>query len=82
MTRNGGALTQQRTWQPWTVPGMFETLEIDFDNAAHKDQKFGGADVVMRASFDETYGYPRRYLHQIMGRNEDLEWTVTEFTPK
>jgi hypothetical protein len=81
MTRNGTAVKVERTWEPWTVPGMFETLETDFDNAAHADEKFGGGEVVMRAEFDRAYGFPRRYLHQILGRHGDLEWLVTEFTP-
>ena len=81
MTRNGTATKPQRTWEPWTVPGMFETLEIDFDNATNTGDKFGGGEVVMRAEFDPTYGFPRRYLHQILGSHGDLEWTVTEFTP-
>jgi hypothetical protein len=81
LTRNGTAMKQERTWQPWTVPGMFDTLETDFDNAAHPAEKYGSADVrvVLRAKFDETYGYPRRYLQQIYGRLDDLSWEVTEF---
>jgi hypothetical protein len=81
MTRNGTAMKAERTWEPWTVPGMFETLETDFDNAAHADEKFDGGEVVMRCEFDSQYGFPKHYLHQILGRHGDLEWTVTEFTP-
>jgi hypothetical protein len=81
MTRNNIAVKAERSWDPWTVPGMFETLETDFDNAGHAEEKFGGGEVVMRAEFDPQYGFPRRYLHQILGRHGDLEWTVTEFTP-
>lgn len=81
MTRNGTATKPQRTWEPWTVPGMFETLETDFDNATNTAEKFGGGEVVMRAEFDPTYGFPRRYLHQVLGSHGDLEWKVTEFTP-
>jgi hypothetical protein len=81
MTRNGTAMKIERTWEPWTVPGMFETLETDFDNAANAEEKFGGGEVVMRAEFDAKYGFPKHYLHQILGRHGDLEWKVTEFTP-
>jgi len=81
MTRNGVAVTAERSWEPWTVPGMFETLEIDFDNAENTVEKFGGGEVVMRCEFDSRYGFPRHYLHQILGRHGDLEWQVTEFTP-
>lgn len=83
VVRNGMNLKEPRTWRPWTVPGMFETLETDFDNAANPTDKFGaGVKVVLRAKFDETHGYPRRYLHQVYGRLEDLTWEVTEFVVK
>lgn len=81
LTRNGTALREPRTWQPWTVPGMFDTLATDFDNAARPAEKYGSPDVrvVLRAEFDEKLGYPRRYLQQVYGRLDDLSWTVTEF---
>jgi hypothetical protein len=82
MIRNGTAVKTERSWDYWTVPGMFGTLETDFDNATKTDETFGGGEVVMRAEFDPQYGFPRRYLHQILGRHGDLEWTVTEFTPQ
>jgi hypothetical protein len=83
MTRNGLAMKEERTWQPWTVPGLFDTLRTDFDNAAHPAEKFGSVDVqvVLRAEFDPRYGFPRRYLQQVYGRLDDLNWTVLEFTP-
>jgi hypothetical protein len=81
MTRNGNPVESPEAWDHWTVPGMFGTLDVDFDNAAHNDVKFEGAEVVMRAEFDSQYGFPRRYLHQVIGRYGDLEWKVTEFTP-
>jgi hypothetical protein len=84
MSRNGTEMREPRTWLPWTVPGMFDTLATDFDNAAKPAEKYGSPDVrvVLRAEFDEKYGYPRRYLQQIYGRLDDLSWTVTEFTSR
>lgn len=81
LSRNGTPLKEPRTWRPWTVPGMFETLETDFENAAKPAEKFGSAEVqvVLRAKFDSVYGFPRRYLHQVYGRHDDLTWEVTEF---
>jgi len=81
MTRNGVQPKQERTWEPWTVPGMFDTLDVDFENAKKPKEKFGNdaAGVNMRCLFDEQYGYPKKYLHQVMGRHQDLEWEVTEF---
>lgn len=81
MTRNGVQPKQERTWEPWTVPGMFDTLDVDFENAKNPKEKFGNdaAGVNMRCLFDERYGYPKKYLHQVLGRHQDLEWEVTEF---
>jgi len=84
VVRNGLPLKEARTMRPWTVPGLFETLETDLDNAAHPAEKFGSADVrvVLRAEFDPQNGIPRRYLQQVYGRLDDLTWTVTEFRPQ
>lgn len=81
MTRNGAPMRQERTWEPWTVPGMFETLTTDFENREHAVEKFGvePGSIHMRCEFDPLYGFPSHYLHQIYGRHQDLEWTVTEF---
>lgn len=81
MTRNGTPMRQERTWEPWTVPGMFETLATDFENRENAEDKFGveSSSIHMRCVFDPQYGFPKHYLHQIYGRHQDLEWTVTEF---
>lgn len=81
MTRNGIQPKQERTWEPWTVPGMFDTIDVDFDNRTNAKEKFGTdpTSVKLRCLFDPELGYPRRYLHQVYGRQQDLEWTVTEF---
>lgn len=81
MTRNGTPMRQERTWEPWTVPGMFETLTTDFENREQAVEKFGvePGSIHMRCEFDPKYGFPKHYLHQIYGRHQDLEWTVTEF---
>ena len=81
MTRNGTPMRQERTWEPWTVPGMFETLTTDFENREQAVEKFGvePGSIHMRCEFDPKYGYPKHYLHQIYGRHQDLEWNVTEF---
>lgn len=81
MTRNGVQPKQERTWEPWTVPGMFDTIDVDFDNRKDAREKFGvePESVKIRCEFDPEFGYPKRYLHQTFGRQQDLEWTVTEF---
>ncbi|MGC3966909.1 MAG: DUF6174 domain-containing protein [Pirellulales bacterium] len=84
LTRNGTPLKQPRTFEPWTVSGMFETLTTDFDNRDEAREKFGvePSSIHLRCEFDSQYGYPKRYLHQIYGRQQDLQWTVTEFVAR
>jgi hypothetical protein len=84
LTRNGTAMKQPRTWEPWTVPGMFETLTTDFENRDEAREKFGvePQSIHMRCEFEAEFGYPKRYLHQIYGRQQDLQWTVTEFVAR
>ncbi|MCE9604047.1 MAG: DUF6174 domain-containing protein [Planctomycetia bacterium] len=83
MTRNGIQPKQERTWEPWTVPGMFDTVDTDLESTERPKEKYGNdvAGVMIRCRFDERFGYPKKYLHQIMGRHQDLEWEVTEFKP-
>lgn len=84
LTRNGTPMKQPRTWESWTVPGMFETLTTEFENRDEAREKFGvePASIHMRCEFDAEFGYPKRYLHQIYGRQQDLQWTVTEFVAR
>lgn len=84
MTRNDVKVEHPRTWRPWTVTGMFQTLETDFENRAEAAKKFGvePKNVHIRCQFDDEYGYPERYLHQVYGQHQDLEWTVVDFQKK
>lgn len=84
-TRNGQPLTQMRTLDTWTVPGMFYTVSIDVENQTlHESGKAGAMDpnVRVRAVFDEVYGYPQKY-HRTQfvekGENPTTSWTVVTF---
>lgn len=84
MTRNDVKVEHPRAWRPWTVTGMFQTLETDFENRDEATKKFGvePENVHLRCQFDDEYGYPERYLHQVYGQHQDLEWTVVDFQKK
>jgi hypothetical protein len=82
MSRNGIVPHQRRTWEYWTVPGQFDTIEEESEMA--KDPTGGfpappGAQVVQRAEFDSTYGYPRRYHRSVLGTQLEIRWEVTSF---
>lgn len=79
--RNGIA-TPQRVWDVWTVDGMFDTLHQEIENAQNPAGPFGsppGSHVVERATFDERFGYPRRYQRIVMGTELEIAWEVVGF---
>jgi hypothetical protein len=83
MTRDGIQPRQRRTWDYWSVPGQFDTIERELEMAAHPEASFhapAGA-VVQQAEFDPRYGYPRRYRRFVLGTELEIDWQVTHFEP-
>jgi hypothetical protein len=84
--RNGQPLKQIRTLGTWSVPGMFESIEVDLKQ--QERARRGTADravpgLSLFAQLDPEFGFPRRYLrleHAGMGTNPEVSWEVTEFT--
>jgi Family of unknown function (DUF6174) len=84
MTRDGHT-PPQRTWDTWTVPGQFETLDRELviaEDPEHEMQAQAGTQFRVRAEFDPQYGYPRRYHRYVSGGGPEVFWQVTEFQPK
>jgi hypothetical protein len=84
MTRDGRA-PEERTWETWTVPGMFKMLVDEFalkEDPTHKGQGPPGAEVWLRSEFDPQFGYPRTYQRIFTGGGPQIEWHVTRFEPK
>ena len=82
MTRNGIAPARRETWEVWTVPGMFDTIEADWSKRDDVAQGFAtppGSQLVQLADFDAALGYPKRYYRMIPGTNLDVFWEVTQF---
>lgn len=82
MTRDGVEPRQRRTWDYWTVPAMFDT--IDQELAMAQDGVWSSADPALgqaelRAVFDPRFGYPLRYHRVVSGKNLETAWTVTGF---
>ena len=84
---NGETRTMQTNGNPvsnsaaryWTVPGMFDFLELELKNISGKHSPFGKAQVYLDAEFDSELGFPKRFLRQVFGRTETVEWTVSRF---
>ncbi len=84
MTRDGFEPTQKRTWDYWSVPGQFDTLEEEMhmaENPAASFQARGASQMVMWAEFDPDWGYPRKYDRVVLGADYEVHWTITRFQP-
>jgi hypothetical protein len=71
------------TWDTWSVPGMFETLEQDLqiaEDPAQQIQAAPGTKWQLRCEFDPKYGYPHRY-HRFVTGGPEVYWRVTRFEP-
>jgi len=72
-----------RTWDNWTVDGLFETIRRDLEMAEDPEGEIGlgsGTQLVLRAEFDRKLGYPIRYRrHVIGGSGPTVSWEVTSF---
>jgi len=81
-TRDGHTPAQRRTWDYWTVDGQFDTLERELENAGDPQQTYrtdAGARVMLKAQFDEHYGYPRKFVRSVPGGQQDMQWEVQRF---
>lgn len=72
-TRNGAPLKQPRTWETWTVPGMFGTLDSDVQSLKEGDQ------LVVRCQFHPQFGYPAKYESFRADTRHQVDWEVTRF---
>jgi hypothetical protein len=82
-TRNGRP-TPERTWDVWTVPGQFETLEREVEFAENPQQEMQaprGARLWPRCEFDPEFGFARHYHRHATGGAPDMSWEITRFEP-
>ncbi|MEX0613193.1 MAG: DUF6174 domain-containing protein [Pirellulales bacterium] len=83
MTRDGRS-PPRRTWDVWSVPGQFDTLERELVLAEDPQHEMGaaaGTQLQLRAEFDAEFGYPRRYHRYATGGAPEVFWRVTAFDP-
>ena len=85
MVRDGQTPSQQRTWDVWSVPGMFATLEREIELAEDPEREMQaerGTKLWLKAEFDPDYGYPARFHRAVFGGGPEVYWHVTRFQPK
>jgi hypothetical protein len=76
-----GRVPKEHTWETWTVPGMFNTLETDMEIAENPQQAIQavpGTTWQLRCEFDPVLGIPRRYYRMASG-GPDVYWRVKRF---
>jgi hypothetical protein len=76
-----GRVPKEHTWETWTVPGMFNTLETDMEIAENPEQTIQAAPGTkwqLRCEFDPKLGIPRRY-HRLASGGPEVYWRVTRF---
>jgi hypothetical protein len=84
MTRDDIA-PPERTWDVWTVPGMFETLEREIvlaEDPQHEMDVAKGTRLQLRCEFNPTFGYPSHYHRYATEGAPEVFWRITEFHVK
>jgi hypothetical protein len=82
--RNDKPLLQERTFNTWSVRGMFGTISRDID---HVERRAAGKAeqntprLTLRGEFDPKTGYPARYRRIEWGSAVEVSWQVTKFEP-
>lgn len=80
--RNERPLKQLRTFETWSVPGMFETIHTDLANSDRAKNPHV-PQMTLQAEFDPDTGVPLKY-RRIEWKTGSLEisWRVTRFERK
>ena len=84
MTRDGRS-PPQRTWDVWSVPGQFDTLERELvlaEDPQHEMDVAAGTRLQLRCEFDPQFGFPRRYHRYATGGAPEVFWRITRFDPR
>lgn len=77
----GGAMPR-RTWDYWTVAGLFDMLDTELAAAEDPERGFGVAadsQVALYAEFDDATGRPVAYRRRVLGSDIDVSWRVVGF---
>ena len=76
-----GKVPKEHTWETWSVPGLFNTIETDMEIAENPEQAIQaapGTKWTLRCEFDPKLGIPLRY-HRMVTGGPEVYWRVTRF---
>lgn len=79
-----GRPTPEWTWDEWSVPGLFEMLEREFEFAADPQREMQappGSQLWLRCEFDPEFGFPRHFHRYVTGGAPEVFWRTTSFNP-
>jgi hypothetical protein len=80
--RNGRPLKQLRTFETWSVPGMFETIHTDLANS-DRTKNPRVPRMTLQAEFDPETGMPLKYRRiEWEYTSIEISWRVTNFEKK
>ena len=80
--RNGRPLKQVRTFETWSVPGMFETIHTDLANS-DRTKNPQAPQMTLQAEFDPDTGVPLKYRRiEWEYTSIEISWRVTKFEKK
>jgi Family of unknown function (DUF6174) len=85
MIRDGVQPSQKRTWDYWSVPGQFDTIDQELEMARDPAASFKSptaTQMIQWAVFDPKYGYPAKYDRVVLGTDFEIHWKVTRFEPR
>jgi hypothetical protein len=80
-----GHTPPKRTWNVWSVPGLFETLERELqlaEDPVHEMNAAAGTQLTLGCDFDPQFGYPRQYQRFVSGGGPEVFWQVIRFELK
>lgn len=73
-----GETAPPRLWDNWSVPGLFEIIQLDLD----RNQQSPDSPVVFQqAEFDAANGLPRVYRRSELSAGQTVEWRIVAFRP-
>lgn len=78
-----GRVSSSADYGSYGVKGLFETLEADIENFTDPNGPLrgGAGGIIMRARFNEHYGYVERYLRSGGAGGRGVAIELIEFTP-
>lgn len=76
-----GRVPPEHTWETWSIPGMLNTIELDYETSENPEQTIGappGTKWKLQSEFDSHFGIPNKY-HRTASFGPEVYWRVKTF---